>query len=169
MYALLLIINNIFGSLIILNCLLLLLPPSGKLFPKLSHLFTLGTQASSNSLNMYLFLHSELQLGKSKEINNQGIKVQVKIAFKSYSFIFVTKMQKKTKKKQTNQKSRQALHEIFFSLQDKNAEASHSPISTSIPPFFTTPSFSKTISTPGARISKMTSKHNVGLHPTLSG
>ena len=108
MYALLLIINNIFGSLIILNCLLLLLPPSGKLFPKLSHLFTLGTQASSNSLNMYLFLHSELQLGKSKEINNQGIKVQVKIAFKSYSFIFVTKMQKNKQKrnKQTKKAGR---------------------------------------------------------------
>ena len=108
MYALLLIINNIFGSLIILNCLLLLLPPSGKLFPKLSHLFTLGTQASSNSLNMYLFLHSELQLGKSKEINNQGIKVQVKIAFKSYSFIFVTKMQKNKQKrnKQTKKADR---------------------------------------------------------------
>ena len=107
MYALLLIINNIFGSLIILNCLLLLLLPSGKLLPKLSHLFPLGTQASNSSLNMYLFLNSELQLGKSKEINNQGIKVQVKIAFKSYSFIFVTKMQKKQNKKETNKPNKQ--------------------------------------------------------------
>ena len=49
---------------------------------------------------MYLFLNSELQLGKSKEFNNQGTKVQVKRAFKSF---FPPK---------PPQKNRQTLHEF---------------------------------------------------------
>ena len=42
-----------------------------------------------NSLSVYLFLDSEPQLGKSKESNNQGMKLQVKRAFKSYSFLLI--------------------------------------------------------------------------------
>ena len=33
---------------------------------------------------MYVFLDSELKLGKSKDFNNKAIKVMVKRAFKNY-------------------------------------------------------------------------------------
>ena len=46
------------------------------------------------SLRVHLFFDSELYLCRSKESNNQGIKVQVKGTFKSYSFL----SQKKNKK-----------------------------------------------------------------------
>ena len=36
-----------------------------------------------NSLSAYLFFNSKQQLGKSKELNNKGMKVQFKKAFKS--------------------------------------------------------------------------------------
>ena len=39
---------------------------------------------TNNSLNLYLFLNSELLLGTSKEFNNQGMKIQFKRAFKNY-------------------------------------------------------------------------------------
>ena len=51
---------------------------TGKPFPQRLH------RHINNSLNVYLFLDSELQLGKSKEFNNECMKVQVKRAFKSY-------------------------------------------------------------------------------------
>ena len=39
------------------------------------------------SLDVYLIFNSEPYLGISKESNNQGMKVQVKRTFKSYSFL----------------------------------------------------------------------------------
>ena len=79
-------------------------------FPQASHFFSQAEQLPelspsrhiNNSFSVYHFLDSESQLGKSKELNNQAMKVHVKRAFISHSFL----LQKK--------KSRQALHEIFF-------------------------------------------------------
>ena len=51
----------------------------------------------SNSFNAYLFLNSELKLGKSKESNNQDKKMQFKRSFEIYS-LFVTKKKKKNNK-----------------------------------------------------------------------
>ena len=65
--------------------------------------------------SVYLFFDSELQLGKSKESINQRIKLRVTKDFKSFPFW-------STKKKQP--KSRQALNEIFFNLQQCAAGAS---------------------------------------------
>ena len=45
----------------------------------------------NNSLSGYLFRNSKLQLGKSKEFNNQGMNIQVKRAFKSYSLFVIKK------------------------------------------------------------------------------
>ena len=49
---------------------------------------------TKNSRSLYLYLDFELKLGKSKEFDNQGMKAQVKRAFKSYS-IFITKKSSK--------------------------------------------------------------------------
>ena len=68
----------------------------------------------NNSLSVYLFLDTKSQLGKSKEFNNQGMKVQVKKAFKSYSF-FGTKK---------TIKNRQAPHEFFSSNNSYSSFAS---------------------------------------------
>ena len=67
----------------------------------------LSPSRHNNNFSVYHFLDSESQLGKSKELNNQAMKVHVKRAFISHSFL----LQKKKKKK-----CRQALHEIFFNL-----------------------------------------------------
>ena len=40
----------------------------------------------NNILKVYLFLDSEPQLGKSKELNNQGMIAEAKRVFKSHSF-----------------------------------------------------------------------------------
>ena len=40
-----------------------------------------------NSLSMYLFLDSEPWLGKSKELNNQGMKIHSKELYKSFFFV----------------------------------------------------------------------------------
>lgn len=55
----------------------------------------------SSSLGMYL--NSEPKLSKSKEFNNQGIKVQVKRTFKGFSFCH----------QKGNKKGRQALHDMY--------------------------------------------------------
>ena len=68
--------------------------PSWKIFPERS-------RHMNNSLGVYLFLNSELKLGKSKIFNTQRMKVQVKRVF-----VFFL-----TKNKQTN---KQTLHDIFF-------------------------------------------------------
>ena len=71
-------------------------PTSGKFSSKESHLAPyqahqlpkhLSFRHINNIPSIYLFLDSEQQLGKSKEFNNQGMKVQVKRAFKRYSFL----------------------------------------------------------------------------------
>lgn len=49
-----------------------------------------------NKLNVYFFLYSEPQLHKSKELNNQGIKIQVKRSFKSCFSDTRKTIQKKT-------------------------------------------------------------------------
>ena len=48
----------------------------------------------SNYICVYLFLNSEPQLGKSKEFNNQGMKVQVNKDFKTYYFLSPKKEKK---------------------------------------------------------------------------
>ena len=53
--------------------------------PKEDHALSVSRHMNS-SLNVYLFLVSGLQLGKSKKFNNQEMKVQVKRALKSYFF-----------------------------------------------------------------------------------
>ena len=53
---------------------------------------------TTTSLMPYLFLNSELELGKLKEFNNRGMEVQVKRAL---SAIFLSPKKQKTKK-QTN-------------------------------------------------------------------
>ena len=59
---------------------------------------------TTTSLMPYLFLNSELELGRLKEFNNRGMEVQVKRAL---SAIFCHQKSKK-------QKSKQTLHDIFF-------------------------------------------------------
>ena len=59
---------------------------------------SLNTSKHINSnLNVYLFLDSKLQLGKSIEFSNEWMKVQVKRAWRSYFFVT-----KKVIKKQTS-------------------------------------------------------------------
>lgn len=89
----------------------------------------------------YLFLNSELYLGKPKEFNNKRMKVQVNRAFKSYFFFCHQK------------------HEIFFNQQCKCVKVPKSTISKSMPPFSVLLSFSKIFSTP--RINKIVTKDNV--------
>ena len=50
---------------------------------------------TTTSLMPYLFLNSELELGKLKEFNNRGMEVQVKRAL---SAIFLSPKKQKTKK-----------------------------------------------------------------------
>ena len=68
------------------------------------------------SLRVHLFFDSELYLCRSKESNNQGIKVQVKGTFKSYSFL-----------SQKKQESRQALLEFFLNPKYKCAANASTP------------------------------------------
>ena len=49
---------------------------------------------------VYIFFDSEPYLSRATESNNQGIKVQVKRTFKSYSFLLQNKNKYKYKKKQ---------------------------------------------------------------------
>ena len=66
-----------------------LLVPPGKPFPQARHLpqakplpnSTPPTRHIYNNFNLYLFLDSEPWLGKSQELNNHGMKAQVKRAF----------------------------------------------------------------------------------------
>ena len=44
-----------------------------------------------NNLDKYLFFYSEANLGKTKELNNEGTKIQFKRAFKSCSFLLPKK------------------------------------------------------------------------------
>ena len=83
-----------------------LLSPPGKLLYQDTHLPPSPRQKNFqnscllryiNSLNVYLFLNSELKLGKSKESINWGKKVQFKRSFE-ISSLFVTKTKNKTKK-----------------------------------------------------------------------
>ena len=71
-------------------------PPQTEQLPKF-----LSSRHMRNSLSVYLFLNSEPQPGKSKESNNQGLKVNRDI--KCYILFFPSK----------NNKNRQALHEII--------------------------------------------------------
>ena len=76
-------------------------PPvaQGKVFLQVNHSILPGRTTSktpshkhtayiNNSISLYLFLNSELQLEKSEAFNNQEMKAEVKRAFKNY---FVTK------------------------------------------------------------------------------
>ena len=70
----------------------------GKVFLQVNHLILPGRTSSktpshthptyiSNSISLYLFLNSELQLEKSEAFNNQVMKTEVKRAFKNYFVI----------------------------------------------------------------------------------
>ena len=89
------------------------LVPPDKPFPQVSQNNFKNSPTSSldtpTAAFVCIILDSEPSLGKSKELNSQGIKVQVNRAFKTFLF-FVTK---KTKK------SLQVLQETFFNLQYK--------------------------------------------------
>ena len=80
------------------SCIFLLLSPvpQSEQLPKLSPICV--SRHISNSLSAYLFLNFELQLGKSKEFNNEEMEAQVKRAFKSFYFLPL----KETIKKQTS-------------------------------------------------------------------
>ena len=80
--------------------------------PKLSPIHTLPLH-TNNSLCVYIFLNSELV--------NQGMKVEVNRAFKSYSFFQLRKKHKK----------RQALDKFSLNLQHKCPEVPQPPISKS--------------------------------------
>ena len=69
--------------------------PQGEQLPK-----HLSSRHIRNSLSVYLFLNSQPQLGKSKEFNNQGLKIEIL----NVIFLFC---------RQTTIKNRQALHEII--------------------------------------------------------
>ena len=68
-------------------------------FPQASHFSSQAEQLPelspsrhiNNSFSVYHFLDSESQLGKSKELNNQAMKVHVKRAFISHSFLLQKK------------------------------------------------------------------------------
>ena len=118
-----------------------ILPPVNSFSPWQSNFQNLPKLQILQQQCQYLFLNSELQLGKPKGFNNKRMKVQVNRAFKSYSF-FATKK-----------------HEIFFKQQCKCVKVPKSPISKSMPPFSVLLSFSEIFSTP--RINKVVTKDNV--------
>ena len=82
------------------------------------------------------------------------MRVQVKRDFKSYFL--------------SPQKSKQALHGIFFNLQCKCAEVPISPISKSTPPIFCCPVLFEEYLNPQIRINKMVHEHTVDFHPCPS-
>ena len=90
-------------------------------------------------------------VGKSKEFSNERMKVQVKRSIKSFFFC--------------HQKSRETLHEIFFSLQYPQCLYNHFP---PIPPIFCCPLFSENYLNSEVRINKMVNKHTFDYHPSPS-
>ena len=63
-------------------------------------------------LGVYIFFNSEPYLGRSKESDNQGLKVQVKRTFKSYSYL--SQETKQTNKQTNKKKNRQVLLELLL-------------------------------------------------------
>ena len=118
--------------------------PSSKLFPQVTSLAPAPPPPPPRQSNFQKSSSPASPLHTSTTVlvcifpsilnHSQGNKkVQINRAFKSWSFFFHQKRKKKKKK------SRQALHEIFFNLQFKNAEVTQSPISKSTSPFSVVP------------------------------
>ena len=63
-------------------------------------------------LGVYIFFNSEPYLGRSKESDNQVLKVQVKRTFKSYSYL--SQETKQTNKQTNKKKNRQVLLELLL-------------------------------------------------------
>ena len=96
---------------------------------------------------MYLFFHSEPYIDRSTESNNQGIKVQVKRTFKSYSFLSHTQ-------NKTNKKKRWTLLEIFLKVECQCAAGASIPYFKINFPLFCCPLFFN----PQVRINKKANK-----------
>ena len=103
------------------------------------------------------FLDFELQLGKSKEFNNERTKVQVKRAFKSYFFCH-----KKVIKRQTGSAWN------FLQLPIPVYRGVVIPYLKINAPIFCCPLFFKNYLNPQVRINKIVNKHTVDYHPSPS-
>ena len=102
----------------------------------------------NDSLSMYLSLDSELYPGKSKEFNNQRIKIQVKRAFvKSYFFL------QKSSNNNNKKADRLCIKFLQPSLQVcRSADVPISPFSKSTPILSTTLILFRRVSQPSDRL-----------------
>ena len=106
---------------------------------------------------MHLFLNFELQRSKSKEFDNELMKVQVKRAFKSYFFCH----------RKSNKKA-DRLYMKFSSTSNTSVQRYLYPLFQNQSPHFLLPVFSENYLNPQARINKMVNKHTVNYHPSPS-
>ena len=126
-----------------------LLTPSQSLPGKQEKTSSSASRHISNSLSVYLFLDSEL--------NNWGMKVQVKRAFKSYFFVT-----KKTIWKQTG------LPWNFLQPPIQVWRGAYIPYFKINAPIFCCSIFFEKCLNPQVRINKMVNEHTVYYHPSPS-
>ena len=106
---------------------------------------------------MYFFIDFELQLGNSKEFNNERMKVQVKRTFKSY-FLCHQKSNKKADR----------LCVTFTLTSSTSVQRCLYPPFQNQSPIFCFPLFSENYLYHQGRINKMVKKHTVNYHPSPS-
>ena len=111
----------------------------------------------SKSLNIYLFLDFELELGKSKELNNKRMRVRVKRAFKSY---FLSP--KNVLKSQTGSGWN------YLQSPIQVCRDAYIPYFIIKAPVFCCPLFLKEYLNPQVRINEMVSEHFVNYHSSTS-
>ena len=91
-------------------------------------------------LGVYIFFNSEPYLGRSKESDNQGLKVQVKRTFKSYSYL--SQETKQTNKQRNKKKTDKFSLNFYWIPSASMQQVPRPPTSKSMSPYSVVSCFS---------------------------